>query len=168
MSLQSWITALVCTAMLSGTAQPVAAQSLLQYRDWQLVRGPETCRIVSVLASQASGAILLEATLLPAPPDPDALRIALRVPVGADLASGIALRHAGAGREAIGLDWLSCDREMCTAGGELSAQALGRLRRGTSVFVGFRPMPGARPVNLELSLMGFTAAYRALASCVPG
>lgn len=145
--------------------QPLAAQT---FRDWQLVRGSETCQIVSAVVSQASGARLLEATLFPVTAEPGALRIALRVPIGVDLASGIGLRHVDAGREAIGLDWLSCDREMCTAGGLLSTQAVGRLRRDTSVFVGFRPMKDARPVNLELSLMGFTAASRALAECVPG
>ena len=151
----------------AGLALPLPAEVIGQFRDWQLIRLPDGCRIASVLVSPASGALLLEALLMPAD-QPESMLIALRVPVGAFLPAGISYRHVDQGRQAIGLEWLSCDTAMCTAAGQLSAQALARLQRDRSVFVGFRPTQDARPVNLEVSLMGFTAAYRALASCVPG
>lgn len=151
-------------ACLASVAQP---DITARFRDWQLVRLADGCRIVSALVSPASGALLLEATLMPAE-QPDALMIALRVPVGVHLPSGISYRHVDQGRQAIGLEWLSCDALMCTAAGQLSPQAIARLMRDRAVFVGFRPTQDARPVNLELSLMGFTAARRALDACKPG
>lgn len=142
------------------------ADEIRQFRDWQLVTSGPECRLVSLVTSKATGSILMEVSILPGPERSMPYLIAIRVPIGASLASGIALRHASQDRTAIGLDWLSCDQEMCTAGGRLSTQAIANLRRDRSVFVGFRPMPGARPVNIELSLMGFTAATDALNRCV--
>lgn len=159
----------VLASVLTGAFLATSAQAELagQFRDWQLLRLPDGCRIVSALVSPASGALLLEAMLMQAE-QPDALMIALRVPVGVHLPSGISYRHVDQGRQAIGLEWLSCDARMCTAAGQLSPQAIARLQRDRSVFVGFRPTQAARAVNLELSLMGFTAARRALDACVPG
>jgi len=142
-----------------------AAQVFERFRDWQLVRTEGACQIISMIRSESSGAMLLEARMLPIATDTGGLMIALRVPIGVDLASGIGLRHMGSDRVAIGLDWLSCDPSMCTAGGQLSEMAVARLRRDNSVFIGFRPTRTARPVNLELSLMGFSAASRALGNC---
>lgn len=141
------------------------ADDIRQFRDWQLVQTGSGCRIVSLVTSQATGSVLVEMSILPGPDTELPYLVAIRVPIGASLASGIALRHDAADRLAIGLEWLSCDHEMCTAGGHLSAQAIGNLRRDRSVFVGFRPMQDARPVNIELSLMGFTAASDALNAC---
>lgn len=161
--LRNGILAFVLVLVLS----PISARAddIRQFRDWQLIQTGSECRLVSLVSSQATGSILLEVSILPGPDAEMPYLIAIRVPIGASLASGIALRHAGRDRTAIGLEWLSCDQEMCTAGGQLSTQAIGQLRRDRSVFVGFRPMPGARPVNIELSLMGFTAASDALNAC---
>lgn len=167
MRLERQATALCALVTALGLAHAAQAEIVAQYRDWQLVRMPEACRLVSALVSPASGALLLEAIVMPADA-PGALLFALRVPVGAHLPSGISYRHVEEGRQAIGLDWLSCDAQMCTAAGQLSGQAVARLKRDRSVFVGFRPMQAARPINLELSLMGFTAGHDALGRCVPG
>ena len=148
-------------------AADAKTEEIRQFRDWQLVETGSVCRIVSVVTSRATGSLLLEVSLIPEFAEESSYLIAVRVPLGASLASGIALRHAGQDRVAIGLEWLSCDPEMCTAGGKLSGAAIAALRRGNSVFVGFRPMIDARPVNIELSLMGFTAASNALQTCGP-
>lgn len=159
----------LATAILLPWLAPASAQEVnpRQFRDWSLHSIGESCRMVSSVISRRSGAVLLEASFQrdTSGRDEGALLVALQVPVGAFLPAGIALRHPDDGQTAIGLEWISCDATMCTAVGRLSDNAIARLRRARSVFVGFRPTPVARPVNIELSLMGFTAASRALADC---
>ena len=163
--LRTGIMSLVLVIVLVLSSGSTRAGEIRQFRDWQLVQTGSECRLVSLVTSQATGSLLMEVSILPGPDAAMPYLIAIRVPIGASLASGIALRHAGRDRTAIGLEWLSCDQEMCAAGGQLSTQAIGNLRRDRSVFVGFSPMLEARPVNIELSLMGFTAASDALNSC---
>lgn len=140
---------------------------LRQFQDWRLHATDGACRMASTVVSRRSGAVVLEASFQRDTPgrDDGALLIALQVPVGVHLPAGIALRHPDDGQTAIGLEWISCDATLCTAVGRLSASAIGRLRRARSVFVGFQPTSDARPVNIELSLMGFTAASRSLSDC---
>lgn len=160
----------LATAILLPWLAPASAEeaAMHQFQDWHLHSIGETCRMVSSVISRRSGAVLLDASFQrdTSGGGDGALLVALRVPVGVYLPAGIALRHPGDGQTAIGLEWISCDATMCTAVGRLSADAVARLRRARSVFVGFRPTPEARPVNIELSLMGFTAASRALADPV--
>ncbi|GGD36182.1 invasion associated locus B family protein [Sinisalibacter lacisalsi] len=160
--------ALALTALLPWAAPALATQDVLrQFQDWSLHATGGGCRMVSTVVSRTSGAVLLEASFQRDTPvrDAGALLVALQVPLGVHLPAGIALRHPDDGKTAIGLEWISCGAKMCTAVGRLSGEAVARLRRARSVFVGFQPMAGARPVNIELSLMGFTAASRAMADC---
>lgn len=153
--------------LASAAAASGKDPDLHQFRDWTLHRSGETCRMVSSVISKRSGALLLEASFQHDSRDRSegGLVAAIRVPLGVHLPAGIAVRHAGDGPTAIGLEWITCDAFMCTAAGRFSAEAVSRLRRARSVHVGFRPMQNARPVNIELSLMGFTDASRAMAGC---
>lgn len=139
-----------------------------QFRDWTLIRTGPVCMIHTAVVSNRTGALLVDLSFQPArdAEDADALLVAVRVPVGVHLPAGIGLRQPGDGPRAIGLDWAQCDRSMCTAVGRVSGAVTERLRRGRSVYVGFQPTSDSRPVNIEVSLMGFTRASGALRDCM--
>lgn len=158
-----------------------------RFGDWMLLRAePGVCQIRHTLLSATSGAVLLEMLLLPAAAPatrlsetsedgslnalraaqaPDGALVALRVPLGVSLPDGIAYRHPGKEAAAIGLAWQNCDPALCLAAGGISAAELDRLKRGNHVEVGFRPLPDAAPIRMQVSLQGVTAAWRAVERC---
>lgn len=160
---------LACLALPGprAVASPDASGSQ-QFRDWTLIRSGSVCTIHTAVTSTRTGALLVDLSFQPTDEadDADALLVAVRVPVGAHLPAGIGLRQPDDGPRAIGLDWAQCDRSMCTAVGRVSGAVTERLRRGRSVFVGFQPTAASRPVNIEVSLMGFTRASAALRDCM--
>lgn len=147
--------ALVLVATLCAGA--AGAQT---YRDWQVMRGGGECLLVQSLVSRASGAMLAQVVLQRQGAD---ATLALRVPTGVSLASGIGYR-VGAG-PLHDLDWMRCDAALCLALRLLPEDELRAILRGREMLVGFRPLPGSRPLNLPVSLMGVTAGWRALADC---
>ncbi|MCC6009186.1 MAG: invasion associated locus B family protein [Rhodobacteraceae bacterium] len=161
--------ALVSASFLAPAA---AAESgpLVQepHGDWVLLRGAGICQLRHTILSAASGAVLLEMLLLPPGQGRDGALAGLRVPLGVSLPDGIAWRHRARPDEAIALAWQHCDPDLCLAAGEISRAELDRLRRGASIEVGFRPLPGANPVRIAVSLRGVTAGWRALEACEAG
>lgn len=163
--------------LLAGLSvvQPGWAQadlSTARFGDWTLLRGPDgICQLRYGLHSAQSGALLLEMILTPPAPAPDnsgvqgGAMVAILVPRGVSLRDAIAYRHPGQPDRAIGLAWQSCDVDLCLAAGAISAVELDRLRRGTRVEVGFRPLPDAVPIRMQVSLRGVTAGWRALGAC---
>lgn len=91
--------------------------------------------------------------------------LALRVPTGVSLADGIAYRHGAGDRVGIGLEWQSCDPQRCAALARLSPAEFARLLRGREIIVGYRPLPDSRFLNVPLSLMGLTTAWRQKQAC---
>lgn len=142
------------------------------YKDWTIV-DPEkpgvSCFVIQQVFSKKSGVKLIEASLYPidakgAKKSFEAI-FALSVPTGADLVSGIAYRHVEGKKTAIGLEWQSCNSSRCTATGKISRKELKRLRREKYVVVGFRPLPTSRVLNVPLSLVGLTRAWRDIGKC---
>ena len=148
--------------------ESLAGTELDRFGDWVLLRAaPGVCQLRHTLLSATSGAVLLEMLLLPPDPahtDGGAL-VALRVPLGVSLPDGIAWRHPASPTEAVGLAWQHCDATLCLAAGRISAAELDRLRRGNHVEVGFRPLPDAAPIRMQVSLRGVTAGWQALTDC---
>jgi len=151
MTLRAGILALVLCAGAAG------AQT---FRDWNLVQGGGECLLVQSLVSRASGAMLAQVVLQR---QGAGTTLALRVPTGASLASGIGYR-VGAG-PLHDLEWMRCDADLCLALRPLPEDELRAILRGREMWVGFRPLPESRPLNLPVSLMGVTAGWRALADC---
>ena len=156
----------LAAAVLAG--ESLAGTELDRFGDWVLLRAaPGVCQLRHTLLSATSGAVLLEMLLLPPDPahtDGGAL-VALRVPLGVSLPDGIAWRHPASPTEAVGLAWQHCDATLCLAAGRISAAELDRLRRGNHVEVGFRPLPDAAPIRMQVSLRGVTAGWQALTDC---
>ncbi len=147
-------------------ALPVAASDPVPYGDWVLVAAPGVCQLRHTRLSARSGAVLLEMLLLPPAPGEGGALAGLRVPLGVSLPDGIAWRHPASPDQAVALAWQHCDPDLCLAAGAVSEDELDRLRRGALIEVGFRPLPGANPIRMEVSLRGVTAGWRALEGCV--
>lgn len=154
---------------------PAAARepelTMTPHGDWTLLQGPEgLCQLRYSLYSARSGAVLLE-MILRAPDDDvtgaeaEGAVVAVLVPRGASLRDAVAYRHPRQPDRAIGLEWQSCTTDLCLAAGHVSAEELGRLQRGNHVEVGFRPLPDAVPIRMQVSLRGVTAGWRALSAC---
>lgn len=155
--------ALIWAAVVPAAAQGPSPQAV--HGDWVLIAGDGICQLRHTRISARSGAVLLEMVLLP-PERPGGGALAgLRVPLGVSLRDGIAWRHPSRPDQAIALAWQHCDADLCLAAGAISEGELDRLRRGNRIEVGFRPLPAADPVRMEVSLRGVTAGWRALERC---
>lgn len=155
-------------ASQDNSAKPVSKT----FQDWTFVdpsKAGVSCFIVQQVFSKKSGVKLMEASLYPIKAgkgkNPLVATIAMSVPTGADLVSGIAYRHVRGKRTAIGLEWQSCNSSRCTASGKISRKELKRLRRERTVIVGFRPLPNSRLLNVPLSLSGLSRAWRQVGRC---
>jgi len=157
--------AAACLALLvPPLAVPSRATEASTHRDWQVLRtADDTCLVTQTVLGRRTGARLLSVFLAPA--GPDAVSLAFQVPNGVSLPDGIAFRHAAADRTGIGLEWQQCDAERCMAAGQISVTEFGRLLAGREITVGYRPLPESRLLNVPLSLLGLTAAWKAAAAC---
>lgn len=91
--------------------------------------------------------------------------LAARVPTGASLVAGIGYRVDGGAVHT--LDWMHCDAAYCLAVRPLSDPERSALLRGREMYLGFRPLPDSRALQLPVSLMGVTAGWNALDDCAP-
>ena len=137
----------------------------MPHGDWVLVAAPGVCQLRHTRVSARSGAVLLEMLLLPPAPGETGALAGLRVPLGVSLPNGIAWRHPAGPDQAVALAWQHCDADLCLAAGTITEAELDRLRRGDRIEVGFRPLPTANPIRMEVSLRGVTAGWRALEAC---
>ena len=133
------------------------------FRDWQKIENPTTggCLLVQSVVTKTSGSLLAQIILQR---EAGAPVLAVRVPNGASLATGIAYRIDGAGA-AVNLDWVSCDSKLCLARTSLDAAQFRALLNGRQLELGFRPLPTSRALVVPMSLLGVTAGWNALADC---
>jgi len=160
-----WIPALagvfLVGVLLATTA--VTAQTPQRFGDWSLVEFPDqSCRLVQSVLSRRSGNVLAE-VWLGSRVDETAV-FSARVPVGVDLAAGIAYRHPNRSA-AVPLIWQMCGPEKCLAQSQITEEETNRLRRGREVVLAFVPIRGSRPLRVAISLRGVTAGLRAQTTC---
>lgn len=151
-----------CLLPMTAAAQDARAD---RFRDWMLYRAGGQCLLTTEIASRASGSTIAEVILRPRGDGEPGAAIGVRVPNGVSLSDAIAYVHPERPAEAIGLQWQSCDAERCLAAGTLSEAGLDRLKRGRFIVLGFRPVAGARTLNVDIPLFGVTAGWRALEAC---
>ena len=152
----------LCLLPAAAVAQDARAD---RFRDWMLYRAGGQCLLTTQIASRASGTTIAEVILRPRGDGEPGAAIGVRVPNGVSLADAIAYVHPERPGEAVGLQWQSCDAERCLAAGTLSAAGLDRLKGGRFIVLGFRPVAGARTLNVDIPLFGVTAGWRALEAC---
>lgn len=148
----------------TAAAEP-EAEAATVHRDWSVARvGDGGCLVMQQVHGRRTGALLVEVVLRPGLDD-ESVVMALRVPTGAHLPDGIAYRHAASDRTAVGLEWQQCSSDRCTAIAAISADEFSRMLRGRDFVVGYRPLPQARMLNVPVSLLGLTVAWREMAAC---
>jgi invasion protein IalB len=141
-------------------ARAAAARAAAEaFADWRLVC-LDACRIETELrgaSGEGEGAVVLRLALVP---DDEAPRVSVETPLPLYLPDGAALR-VGEG-EPLALAWHTCDAAGCEARTAGSEALLAALRRERAATVEVTLLEGVR-VRMEVSLMGFSAAERALA-----
>lgn len=164
---------LMVVSMAAPRAAGAAGADLTQqnYRDWTVIKGQQPAAgclsTISVGLKQPNSGLASIAIYPLTDAQSGAAVMTVRVPLGASLASGIAYLHRSE-EEAVGLAWQYCDQRTCLASGTLSADEIGRFKRGRRIYLGFTPLPGSRSLILPVSLLGFTASWAALETCQQG
>ena len=136
-----------------------------RFQDWELLSTSQQCTLITRLASRKTGTPIVEMFLVENGADETGAMVGVRVPNGASLKDGIAYRHPNV-ENAVGLAWQNCDKNMCLAAGEISDEGLTKLKKGRRISLGFKPLPSARSINVDISLMGVTQGVRALRACL--
>lgn len=145
-------------------AFPAAAQDVRSYRDWQVLQSDQGClATLSVGLKQAQSGLATLSLYPRLEPDTPAI-LTVRVPLGVDLTGGIAYTHPRRD-DAVGLAWQYCGEDTCLASGVLNGDEIARLQKGSRVYLGFRPLPGAKMLVLPVSLLGFTRAWQDVQAC---
>lgn len=162
-----WLASAVAVLIAVVPATRALAQdfSTRTFRDWRLYQTAEACTLATQIASRATGAPVIEVILRRRGDGEPGAMIGVRVPNGASIRDQIAYVHPELPDEAVGLQWQSCTPQMCLAAGELTGAGLDRLKRGRFIVVGFRPLAGARMLNVDVPLFGVTRGWTALESC---
>ena len=160
------VTVLIAASAGGSVGHAEEAASIVRHGAWQAVTtgGASGCFAVQTVVGRRSGAVLIQAVLAPLAGD-DGVRLRVKVPTGAYLPDGIAYRHAPPSKRGIGLEWQDCDAERCTAEVNLSQDEMALLKRGREIVFGYRPLPNSPVLNVPLSLMGLTAAWRDVERC---
>ncbi|WP_407495971.1 invasion associated locus B family protein [Pseudooceanicola sp. MF1-13] len=151
-------------ALLVLTASAAPAQEAEAYRDWSVLRSDQGCLASLSVGLKTADSGLATVSLYRRLETETPAIVTVRVPLGVDLTGGIAYTHPGR-EDAVGLAWQYCDDATCLASGALNGAEITRLQKGTRVYLGFRPLPGARMLVVPVSLLGFTRAWDAVQAC---
>lgn len=158
-------------ALQSVAGETTAGLSQQNFRDWTVIQGPKAgagCLSTITVGLKQPSSGLASVTIYPRKDVEDGSAVmTVRVPLGASLASGIAYLR-GREAEAVGLAWQYCDERTCLASGTISAAEVQRFQKGRRIYLGFTPLPGSRSLILPVSLLGFTASWRAVQACARG
>ena len=84
----------------------------------------------------------------------------LMLPLGLNLQAGAALQIDDAKQVPLAIQ--TCTKAGCRSIVKMTDELLAGFRKGVKLKIGFIPFPGKRTVVVEASLIGFTAAYKAL------
>lgn len=159
------IASFVAALVLSIAGAAAAEEDPLKARhgDWE-VRCPEngSC-YMSQIATNDAGAPMLAVAIVRAPANDNDVRgmMRLQAPLGVLLPRGLEMRVDGG--EAIGAPFLYCDGAGCIAQIGLGDEGLNTLRRGAAAVARIYSVQAAEtPVDVRISLMGFTRGYEDL------
>ncbi len=153
---------LLAAAAFGFAALPAAAQDVTvkaTHGDWQVQCPPDEsaanpCAMVQNLVREEDGRRVL-AALVVKPPEGDAfLRVV--VPLGILLPGGLNLSVDGTDMGTVG--FINCLPDGCMTQVGLTADVLEQMRQGTQAVVTIYEQ-AEQPIQLPISLTGFTAAY---------
>ena len=154
---------LLLAAALTGLAAlPAAAQDVTvksTHGDWQIQCPPEVsaanpCAMVQNLVREEDGRRVL-AALVVKPPEGEAfLRVV--VPLGILLPGGLTLSVDGTDMGTVG--FINCLPDGCMTQVGMTADVLDKMRQGNQAIVTIYEQ-AEQPIQLPISLTGFTAAF---------
>lgn len=147
-------------------AAPGQTYRIAEHGDWNLqcVRlenvAFDPCEIHQVLFNE-DGAPTAEISLFPVERDGVAAGANMMTPLETLLPRGLTLEVPG--QEAIVYNFLFCNRQGCVVQTALNDEQVASMRAGDAAKVTLFPAAAPKtPVELSVSLSGFTAAYKAL------
>ncbi|MDX5360756.1 MAG: invasion associated locus B family protein [Alphaproteobacteria bacterium] len=171
------IAALGLAAALALPAAPAAAQSSAtpaqpappqpnitrteDFRDWKLVCGtppgnasaPEQCHLLQSVVVSETKRRILQAEV---GDSQDGRILALTVPLGIYLPAGIEISIDGGEKMRIPVD--VCQPNGCAGAVKLDNAMLNRMKNGSRAVITFKNVQ-LKPIDVPLSLLGFTAGY---------
>jgi len=125
--------------------------------------GETACVLNQRIVRNEGGTFLADFLAFPNPQNPDEVFFAARVPMGAYLPAGFAIRGEDAGEDTQRpLTWQACSGQLCEALTRFSPDELAALEDGGSVIAGYRPSVGAEPVVFRFSMDGIVEGLDAL------
>jgi invasion protein IalB len=143
------------------------------HRDWQvfefdgLEKGAGSCFATHATLLRDSGVTLATITIYaakgPAAEENPAV-MTVKVPIGASLVSGISYQHRNL-PQPMEFEWQYCTQEICLASAGISKSGIDQLKKARDFLLGYRPLPGSRPLVIPVSLLGFTRAWQELQNC---
>lgn len=152
-------------AAADGPAEPAAEIEVTRHGDWEVgcLAGTPACEMQQV-AKDAGGnpVVLVRVVKLPADAEAPALAI-FNTPLGTLLPTGLSFRIDQAQEAALPFDW--CVQEGCIVRLGLREADVNAMKRGRTVQLRVVSIADPEaPVELTLSLTGFTAAYDSMAT----
>lgn len=152
-------------ATLSGASAQELPNSLVEtYADWTLrcvpVEGKQTCQMMQELSQKETGQRVL-AFVINAPKPEDVVDATLILPFGLELAKGISA-HIDAEFDLEPIQFSTCLPSGCLASVELNAELIGKMQAGEQFSLNVHSISSQQPVSIDLSLSGFSAAFRRL------
>ena len=154
----------------AATETPAAAPELVngaQVGDWTVVCeaiavNRTNCALTQVRVRTEGGALLAGVVVAPAGEAGADTVLTVRVPAGAWLAAGVALRADSEGSQPVELDWQVCGAELCEAAVQLDTAALDTLTAAGVAILGYSPTPGAEPLLLTIPMNGLSEGLSGL------
>jgi invasion protein IalB len=147
----------VSAILFAALAAPVQAEQ--SFADWAAsCDDGRPCALAQTLMSDDR--IWLGSIVLSSQNGSDSRDLALYVPQGVHLASGIYL-GADPASPARG-EWITCDDRACMAHLSLTPAEEARMKAGRSAELRYRPSPEAPVIVLDVSLMGISAGLSAI------
>lgn len=146
-------------ALTATCADAQATDAPPQFRDWQLVCQSDraTCAVAQRLVAPNGGLFLADVQVMGTA---DGYVLVLTTPLGPFLPERPAAQVGG--RAPLAFDWHSCDGHTCRAVHRLDDATLTAMKRGSRMTLAYRLAGSREARRIEVSLMGLTAALRAL------
>lgn len=141
--------------VLGSAALAQEQQDASVFNDWQVLCAAEQCRLSQTLISPEDGLQILRVRVFAG----DVPTVVMTTPLGVFLKPGLIVKVDDGRARAYAYE--ICDTEGCHVGVTLDRDLFRAFRRGVTASISF--FDGAQnPVEVPVSLIGFTAGFEAL------
>jgi len=157
--------ALAQTAPVAATPAPGQPYLVGEHRDWQVIctrleaEGPEICEMYQLL-NETGGQPIAEISIAALPPEGDIVAGAtITTPLETFLPAGVGFRTAANSETMRVEEFRVCTAIGCVVRMGLARDEIEAMQRGSEAFLTIVPFVAIdQPVDIRISLLGFTAA----------